>query len=185
MNFKKFYFEEVVTAPKSGPVKQSDKNTPGGAIAHLDHLEDLLILFGKDGFKRFVSDVNDVLNFLRADRGDTKTRADRASLSEKIDGCIHEDTLIETSEGPIKISDIVEKSKDFHVWTFNEETQKCELNLVEYPRINNNNKKWVRVDLEDGPVICTEDHEFFVNEFGWRKARDLIEGDDILEIKKD
>lgn len=86
-------------------------------------------------------------------------------------GCFDGDTLVKVEEGYKKISEIKEGDM---VWTFNEETGEKELKEVDetmvYP---SHSEKLLELEFDNGEkVICTENHEFFVDD-KWVKAKDL------------
>lgn len=106
-------------------------------------------------------------------------------VSIKWDGCVHPDTVLLTSEGEMTIKEIINYKKSLQVLTHNFTTNKDEYNTAHYPRINNNNKNWVKICLENGAtLILTEDHEVYVDGKGWIPAKDLSYNDEIKQSKK-
>ena len=61
-------------------------------ISHLEHLEDFVIIAGKQGVNQAVDTINKYINKFSAEG------SDELVISEKIDGCIHPDTEIKTTE---------------------------------------------------------------------------------------
>jgi ribonucleoside-diphosphate reductase alpha chain len=103
-------------------------------------------------------------------------------VSIKFDGCVHPDTVLLTDKGEITIKEIIDSPTPVNVLTYNFKTGTEEYNVAQYPRINNNNKNWVMIELENGAQLrVTEDHEVFVEGKGWVEAKNLKPGDDIKE----
>lgn len=86
-------------------------------------------------------------------------------------GCFSGDTLVKTEHSYKKIKDVQEGEK---VWTFNEDTKKYELNVVdELLEYSKHPQNLLELQFDNGEtVICTESHEFFINE-EWVKAKDI------------
>jgi hypothetical protein len=181
MSFKTYLNEEhsnenaLFNFVKHGICLTESKET----ITHLNHIEDYVIINGKNAFTKFSDDVSTILSFFEQQKALT--------VSVKIDGCVHPDTVIKTKEGDKTIMKIIKEynqGKTNEVLTYNEETGKEEWCLAEYPRINDNNKNWIEVEMENGENLkLTEDHEVYVEGKGWIEAKNLLEDDDIKEIK--
>lgn len=102
-----------------------------------------------------------------------------------MNGCFHRDTLIKTSAGDKKISEITTNDK---VCSYNFIKQEYEYvsPLWIIPTPHSTEKLKMRIDFEDGThVLCTEDHEFFTINRGWVKAKDLNEDDDIKNFNQE
>jgi intein/homing endonuclease len=86
--------------------------------------------------------------------------------------CFSEDTLVVTSDGSKKISDI---QKGNLVLTMNEGTGKEEFKKVlDVLKFQNNEKKAVRIKLKNGKeIICTADHKFYF-EGGWLEIKQIL-----------
>lgn len=86
-------------------------------------------------------------------------------------GCFNGDTLVKTSNGYVAIKDI--KVGD-SVYTINEKTNEIELKVVnDVLCYDNTNENILEIEFDNGEkVICTENHEFFING-KWIKAKDL------------
>ncbi len=142
------------------------------AKARIEHPEDLIFDDGLAG-------AETALQILRA----TAARPEYVSI--KFDGCIHPDTVLQTSKGEMTIKNIIDSTESIYVLTHNFATGKDEYHLAQYPRINSNNKSWILISLENGSEIkVTEDHEVFVEGKGWIQAKNLQPGDDIKEYQK-
>lgn len=96
-----------------------------------------------------------------------------------MNGCFHKDTLIKTSHGNKKISEL---TVDDFVLSYNFEKNEYEFvkPLCIVPTSDSIKKKKIELEFEDGTIVkCTEDHEFYTINRGWIKAKDLTEEDDI------
>jgi intein/homing endonuclease len=102
-------------------------------------------------------------------------------------GCMIPGTLIQTSNGLVKIEDI--KVGDFvltmdgekevtHTWTFDDSENS-----------NGSMKKTWEIEFEDGVTYqVSEDHRFLVNEnwkdeSSWKKVWELSEDDEVIMVK--
>lgn len=142
------------------------------AKARIEHPEDMIFDEGLDGAKRAFHILS-------------TTAHEPEYVSIKFDGCIHPDTVLQTSKGAMTIKNIIDSKDSIYVLTHNFATGKDEYHLAKYPRINSNNKSWVSISLENGSEIkVTEDHEVFVEGKGWIPAKNLQPGDDIKEYQK-
>jgi hypothetical protein len=139
------------------------------AKARIEHPEDLLFDYGLRGAKT-------ALQILQT------TAHQPQSVSIKFDGCVHPLTVLLTDKGEITIKEIIDSATPVNILTYNFKTGIEEYNVAHYPRINNNNKNWVMIELENGAQLrVTEDHEVFVEGKGWLEAKNLKPGDDIKE----
>ena len=86
-------------------------------------------------------------------------------------GCFAGDTFVKTQDGYKQIQDITEEDI---VVTFNEETQEIENNKVlKKYAYENHTTPLVELEFESGQkIICTENHEFYVDG-KWVEAKDL------------
>ena len=93
-------------------------------------------------------------------------------------GCFEKNTLIETSLGLKKISEITEEDL---VLSYNEDKKDYEfLNPLIITETDSSEKQKIELVLENGEkILCTEDHLFLTRNRGWVKAIDLVETDDI------
>lgn len=92
------------------------------------------------------------------------------------DECFVGSTKVLTEQGYQQIKDIKVGTK---VWTYNEETNQQELqvveNLIEKPLLKN----LVKVTVDGKAFTCTEDHKIYTKE-GWKEAKFLTEEDELL-----
>jgi hypothetical protein len=140
--------------------------------ARIEHPEDLIWDAGSAGAQQ-------ALHILEL----SAKRPEQVSI--KFDGCIHPDTVLLTSQGEMTIKHIIESTNPLEVLTHNFDTQQDEYHTARYPRINNNDKNWVKIHLENGEfLILTEDHEVYVNRKGWIQAKNLSPHDEIKQSNK-
>jgi hypothetical protein len=142
------------------------------AKARIEHPEDMILDQGVPG-------AHTALQILQA------TADKPQQVSVKYDGCIHPDTVLLTSNGEMTIKELIDCGTSVDVLTHNFDTNQDEYNPAQYPRINHNNKKWVKIYLENNESLTlTEDHEVFVEGKGWTQTKNLSPSDDIKEFKK-
>ena len=73
--------------------------------------------------------------------------------------CFHQDQLIITDRGPVKISDLSTNDKCL---SYNHDTGTNEFKQVQAVIKQPNAKRCFKIKLKDGTeIICTEDHKFF------------------------
>ena len=103
----------------------------------------------------------------------------------KLDGCLHEDTIVKTSLGDIKIKDV---KVGMSVYTFNETTEKKELKSVVgvYKNgvdVNETKTEWFKITLESGQdITLTGNHRVWVNNLNcWRRV-DELDGTEELKL---
>lgn len=144
--------------------------------ANLSHVEDLIFTNGYNGAKQSIDYLENIVSSL-VGHGQKNV-----SVTTKWDGCIHPDTLIVTNKGNIPIKDIIQSSKSFKTLQYNFDTGMSEMGEIQHPRLNNNNKEWVEIHLENGDIIrTTSDHKFYTTTRGWVEAQNLTEEDNIKE----
>lgn len=95
----------------------------------------------------------------------------------KLDGCLHEDTIVKTSLGDIKIKDV---KVGMSVYTFNETAEKQELKPVVgvYKNgvdVNEKKVEWFKITLENGQdITLTGNHRVWVDNLKcWRRVEEL------------
>lgn len=99
-----------------------------------------------------------------------------------LDACLSADSLINTENGLIKISDMV--GTVGRVWSFNEETQTSELNDYYDVRITQPSAITYDVELEDGRIITATENHPLLTQRGWVELRDLTIEDKIMDISQ-
>jgi ribonucleotide reductase alpha subunit len=101
--------------------------------------------------------------------------------------CFSGDTLIAVADGrnAVSIKQLAEEDKDVPVYSMNKETGIIEIKMGRHPRITGQNKKLVRVWLDDGSYLdTTPDHKFILLEGGTVEAKDLKSGDSLPRFTK-
>jgi intein/homing endonuclease len=102
-------------------------------------------------------------------------------------GCFEKGTLIKTKNGDKKLSDITLDDEIMSYDIKNDSFEFIKPNFVG-PTLHSKEKEKMELEFEDGLKIkCTSDHEFFTENRGWVKAKDLDESDEIRnfhEVKK-
>jgi hypothetical protein len=134
--------------------------------AHSTHIEDLIFSQKAAGVKIVLDALKDIGESIGTEKGAGK-------VTTKIDGCLHPDTLIKTTEGDVPfhriIADFPEKTYVCEGKTENDEIVRQD---IELPRITDSKKKWVLIETDEGNIIATEDH-LFKTKNGWKEAKDL------------
>lgn len=142
------------------------------AKARIDHPEDLVLDNGAEGAKQ-------ALNALISLANRPKT------ITIKMDGCVHPDTVLLTEAGEKTIHDIITDSKPCAVLGHDFKTAEDTFTTAWNFKVNNNNKSWVNIELENGHLLqVTEDHEVYVEDIGWIEAKNLKPDMEIKEYKK-
>jgi ribonucleotide reductase alpha subunit len=101
--------------------------------------------------------------------------------------CFSGDTLIAVADGrnAVSIKQLAEEGKDIPVYSMNKETGIIEIKMGRHPRITGQNKKLVRVWLDDGSYLdTTPEHKFILLEGGTVEAKDLKSGDSLPRFTK-
>lgn len=104
----------------------------------------------------------------------------RHIIGRAVFGCLDENTIVNTSEGDIKIKDLV--GKNIKIKNIDDN-----FNLIEnvectvLPTIYTDEE--IEVELEDGSIIkCTPNHRFMLKDGTYKEARYLTENDEILDF---
>lgn len=148
--------------------------------AHMTHIEDLVFNAGVDGTRQAINFFRDLRDMLA---GHSKTKT---NLTIKYDGCIHEDTVVCTDKGEMRIEDLLIRLNEGE--TIKALGMDMNSNEVSYCNIlghsaKDGEKDWVEIELENGETIkLTEDHKVHTGNRGWVEAGNLTEEDDITEI---
>ena len=98
-----------------------------------------------------------------------------------VDECFPENTMIQTSHGEVPIQYILPGE---FVVTRNDVTGKLELCQVEELQIRELKGDLVKITLTDGKeIVCTANHPFFT-QYGYKKAGDLTNDDEVRMLRK-
>ena len=129
----------------------------------------------------------DVIRYGKSCTADVVKEGDIISITEKIDGCFHYDTLITLGDGSKeKIGKIVSNKLDVEVMTYNFKTNKLEPQRITNWFNHGRKKNFICLKYQSpirkggraNKIICTEDHLFWTNS-GWKEAR-ILTSDDII-----
>lgn len=85
-------------------------------------------------------------------------------LTEKIHGCLREDTIIKTREfGEVSIKFLVDNSITCQVLSVNHENDEIEWDeVIDFSAVQDDKKEWYEVELEDGVVLhITGNHKVY------------------------
>jgi Fe-S-cluster formation regulator IscX/YfhJ len=101
--------------------------------------------------------------------------------SRKLDGCLHESTIVEFDDGrKISIKEVVDNRISGNVKSYNTQTKKIEYKsirdwMVNLEDINDDNKEWFEITLEnDRSLILTGNHRIWLPELRcWRRVDEL------------
>ena len=97
--------------------------------------------------------------------------------SEKIHGCLHEDSKIATPYGDIRISDLNTKQK---IISYDIQKNKFVEDIVMKRFIDTSEDSWVQIELVNGYKLkCTASHKILTDK-GFKPAIDLTEKDEII-----
>jgi hypothetical protein len=96
----------------------------------------------------------------------------------KCHGCVHKDTLVTLADGSQeKISNIPIGTS---ILSYNELTKEIEFDVVNDVIVQDLEKKWIRLDFDNGTYLkCTTDHPILTSS-GWISAEDLTSEHEII-----
>jgi len=102
--------------------------------------------------------------------------------SAKLDGCLEENTFVETENGKMTIKDICESKYKGKIKSYNIYEKKEEWDYILNYKIQKNNDDWYEIEAENGyKIILTGDHKIYVKNLKcWRQIRDLDGTEDLL-----
>ena len=146
-----------------------------------EHLEDLIFNSGYAGAQAALDYVESLRQMLAEGTGTT------TKLTVKWDGCIHPDSVVETTLGKMRIEDVIdtvnESLEEVSILQFNFESQTAEMLPILNAVKKHGPKRWVLVELDNGNTLTlTEDHEVYTTNRGWVAAGKLTHEDDIKDI---
>ena len=128
---------------------------------HSTHIEELIFTQSKQGVDHAIQGLQYIVD----------TIGTQPPISTKIDGCVHQDTLVCTIKGPKRIADL---TNDDYVMCYDIKNNTYHYCNNTKPRITGSNKQWVKVQLNNhGTVICTKDHQWLTGKKRWVEAQHL------------
>ena len=106
--------------------------------------------------------------------------------TEKLDGCLDYDTILDTDHGLLKIGYIVDNKIKCKVKARDLNTGEIIYTPIKHHFINNNEFKWYKLTFSNGKtLIATGNHKIYLPELNcWRKVSDLV-GNEIIDDGKD
>lgn len=106
-------------------------------------------------------------------------------ITEKLDGCLDGDSIVETENGNMTIRDMCETGFNGKVKSYNVETKCVEYRKVTHVFINTpTTHQWFNITLENGTEIkLTGNHRVWLPELlCWRRV-DALRGDEVFLLK--
>ena len=105
--------------------------------------------------------------------------------SEKLDGCLDENTTILTEDGLKTIKEMYEENYKGKVQSYNVDENKIEFQRVLNYLVQENNDDWYEIEVESGDILrLTGEHRVFLPDLGcYRYVREL-NGDEVVLINK-
>jgi len=104
--------------------------------------------------------------------------------TEKLDGCLDENTLLETEDGLMTIREICETKYDGNIKSFDIEKKQIIYTKITNHSIKSNikNKKWFEIELENGKkLLLTENHQVWIPSLKcWKRADELTGEEELL-----
>lgn len=103
-------------------------------------------------------------------------------ITEKLDGCLFEETLLETEKGLRTIKDVCEDKTINKVLVFDFNTNMMSLSKIKNKFVKKNKKDWYEIELENRYKIkLTGDHLIWCSDLKcYRKVKDLTGNEELL-----
>jgi len=165
MKFKSFITEASVGASEE-------------KLTHLEHAEDHPLNAGHKGFQHAFDTLHQTHELLAG-------RKSKASVSLKLDGCLHEDSLILMADGSVKsIKEITKNwslANTCSVVGVDENNSLIESKVID-KLVVQSSKNWVKIDTDHGSILLTEDH-LVMTKNGWIEAGKLTKNEEIVTIE--
>lgn len=140
--------------------------------------EDMNSFFSRNGKGKYLAQykLDGASISLTYENGEFVTGASRG------DGCLSEETIIETDKGNLTIKELVENKIQCKVKGYNKETKEIIWTPIINWYINKNKEKWYELKLENGKSIhLTGNHKVFCKNLNdYKMVKDLTEEDDFL-----
>lgn len=106
---------------------------------------------------------------------------------EKLDGCCHEDTLVLTEDGNMRICDICDLNYSGNVMTFDIINGRFEYNKIIGTNILNNNNDWYEIETSCGIILkLTGNHRIWANNLkSYIRVDDMDGTEELLLFEND
>lgn len=105
-------------------------------------------------------------------------------VTEKIDGCVREDTKIKTTIGDVDIKTICKDPSKYKVLTYNHQTNSIEENSIDAISVKNDLTEWYEIELEDSTKLTvTGNHKIWCENLGCYRRVDELDGTEELIVK--
>ena len=107
---------------------------------------------------------------------------ERVYITEKLDGCLHEDTLIKTEHGDKTIKEIVHSKYEGNVYSYNVNANKLELKPILNHFNNGYSDNWYEIEFENGETVkVTGNHQIWIPSINqYKRVDELIVNADIV-----
>lgn len=104
-------------------------------------------------------------------------------VTEKIDGCVREDTKIKTTIGDVDIKTICKDPSKYKVLTYNHQTNSIEENSIDAISVKNDLAEWYEIELEDSTkLVVTGNHKIWCENLGCYRRVDELDGTEELIV---
>jgi len=124
-------------------------------------------------------------NFGEIESGSTSIIQSEFIVTEKADGCCHQDTILLTEDGEMTIKEICDKKYKGKILSYDIYSDKCEFKEIEGYFVSTKKNQWYELELEDGTKVkLTGNHKVYLPELNcYRRVDELKETEKFL-LKK-
>lgn len=139
-------------------------------LLHLQHLEDLHVDNDASGFHHAVATLKHAKEHVESEH-------ENKDITQKMDGCIHGDSLVVTKNGAKKISELTNTDE---VKCFDTDTGVYSFYKNTTPIHGSGVKKFIKLTFDNGSeFVCTEDHPILISE---RNGYEYVDAKDTLGL---
>ncbi len=103
---------------------------------------------------------------------------------KKLNPCVTGSTKVWTVDGVKSFKDLTDANEDVDVYCLDGDGN-VKVSKMLHPRITGYNIELVKITLDDGTVLNTTLNHQFLTTDGYTAAEDLLEGDQLITLKKD
>lgn len=103
---------------------------------------------------------------------------------KKLNPCVTGSTKVWTVDGAKSFKDLADANEDVDVYCLDGDGN-VKVSKMFHPRITGYNIELVKITLDDGTVLNTTLNHQFLTTDGYTAAEDLLEGDQLITLKKD